>query len=85
MHRDTSPKEKLLAPSRMTPDEMRAFARACEQPKKTIALTDPVLDVTDAHTRLLLLAEYWQREAIAARKALINQRESAPPTTEAKP
>ena len=80
MRSDTPPKEKLLAQSRMTLDEMQAFARACEQPKKSIALTDPVLDVTDTHTRLLLLAEYWQREAIAARKALIKQRDVTPPT-----
>lgn len=29
-----------------------------------VELQDPELDVTDPHTRLLLLAEHWKREAM---------------------
>jgi hypothetical protein len=40
-----------------------------------IDLQDPVLDATDAHTRLLLLAEYWKREAMLHKSRADTQRE----------
>jgi hypothetical protein len=40
-----------------------------------IDLQDPVLDATDAHTRLLLLAEHWKREAMLHKSRADTQRE----------
>lgn len=40
-----------------------------------IELQDPELDATDPHTRLLLLAEYWKREAMRHKDRADTQRE----------
>jgi hypothetical protein len=42
---------------------------ADERAAALIELSDPVLDAADGPTRMLLLAEYWKREAIKARAA----------------
>ena len=41
----------------------------------SIALQDPELDATDPHTRLLLLAEHWKREAVLHKSRADTQRE----------
>ncbi len=40
-----------------------------------VALQDPELDATDPHTRLLLLAEHWKREAMLHKSRADTQRE----------
>jgi hypothetical protein len=45
-----------------------AFNAALEEERTmTIHIDDPELDPTDSPTRIFLLAEYWQREALKAR------------------
>lgn len=40
-----------------------------------VALQDPALDIADPHTRLLLLAEHWKREAMLHKSRADTQRE----------
>ena len=55
----------------MTCEQMQALqARAAKL--RTIDLQDAELDATDPHTRLFLLAEYWQRKATRASTELRN-------------